>query len=279
MIMLEGKTPEAPTLADVLLDTHDAVDAIRGTRVDRLDILPADGRLANLTAHPRRKSSSAPGAASRRRAPVRRGRLRRLRGRLAAATLAPDRERPPGRVRGHRADDHGIFAIAGLGRLPATVDRVRALSPASSAWRYRVVADDPGDRQQTTRGLERQLRETSGSLVSRSVIPNSVTVEERPRQLPDRDGMAPRSAVAKAYDELVTEVLKHGRANEGSRETWFATWGTPREGELVDDQAVDRAGGTQAPPRPAPPTTTDAPRHGEREGPQPEDPGRGFPAG
>ena len=50
MIMLEGKTPEAPTLADVLLDTHDAVDAIRGTRVDRLDILPADGRLADLTA-------------------------------------------------------------------------------------------------------------------------------------------------------------------------------------------------------------------------------------
>jgi chromosome partitioning protein len=41
-IMLEGKTPDAPTLTDVLLDTHDAVDAIRRTRVDRLDIHPPE---------------------------------------------------------------------------------------------------------------------------------------------------------------------------------------------------------------------------------------------
>jgi chromosome partitioning protein len=46
LIMLEGRAPEAPTLADVLLDDAAAIDAIRPTRVDGLDILPADGRLA-----------------------------------------------------------------------------------------------------------------------------------------------------------------------------------------------------------------------------------------
>lgn len=50
MIMMDGEAPGPPTLTDVLLDTHDSVDAIRGTRIDRLDILPADGRLADLTA-------------------------------------------------------------------------------------------------------------------------------------------------------------------------------------------------------------------------------------
>ena len=49
MIMLDGRTPEAPTLADVLLDDADAIEAIRPTRVDGLDILPADGRLADCT--------------------------------------------------------------------------------------------------------------------------------------------------------------------------------------------------------------------------------------
>ena len=49
MVMLDGRTPEEPTLADVLLDQADAIDAIRKTRVDRLDILPADGRLADCT--------------------------------------------------------------------------------------------------------------------------------------------------------------------------------------------------------------------------------------
>lgn len=47
--MLDGRIPEKPTLADVLLDDAVAIDAIRPTRVDRLDILPADGRLADCT--------------------------------------------------------------------------------------------------------------------------------------------------------------------------------------------------------------------------------------
>ena len=83
MVMLDGRTPEEPTLADVLLDQADAIDAIRKTRVDRLDILPADGRLADCTVlladelgRERRL---------RRGPPIRRGRVRRLRGR----TLRP----------------------------------------------------------------------------------------------------------------------------------------------------------------------------------------------
>ena len=45
--MLDGHQAVAPTLTDVLLDEVDASAAIRPTRVDRLDILPADVRLAD----------------------------------------------------------------------------------------------------------------------------------------------------------------------------------------------------------------------------------------
>jgi chromosome partitioning protein len=208
MIMLEGKTPEAPTLADVLLDTRDAVDAIRRTRVDRLDILPADGRLADLTALL---------------AEVELGRERRLSVALRSVEGAYDVcvvDSPPQlsllTVNVLQAVsevivpiDPGIFAIAGLGRLQETVDRVRHyLQHPNLAIVSLLMTRATANK--TTRELERQLRETYGSLVSRSVIPNSVTVEEAHANYRTVMEWAPRSAVAKAYDELVTEVLKHG---------------------------------------------------------------------
>src|SRR6516162_6945361 len=49
-VMLDGRRAIRPTLADVLLEDASAVDAIVPTRVEGLDLLPADGRLADLTA-------------------------------------------------------------------------------------------------------------------------------------------------------------------------------------------------------------------------------------
>ena len=47
LTMTEGQGGEPPTLGHVLLGQADVEDAIRPTRVDRLDLLPADARLAD----------------------------------------------------------------------------------------------------------------------------------------------------------------------------------------------------------------------------------------
>lgn len=209
LILLDGKAPEAPTLTDVLLDACGAADAIRRTRVDRLDILPADGRLADLTALL---------------AEVELGRERRLSVALRSVEGAygvcvvdspPQLSLLTVNVLQAVSEvivpiDPGIFAIAGLGRLQETVEKVRHyLQHPSLAIVSLLLTRATANK--TTRELERQLRETYGSLVSRSVIPNSVTVEEAHANYRTVMEWSPRSAVAKAYDELVTEVLDHGQ--------------------------------------------------------------------
>src|SRR5262245_44420103 len=47
MTLLEGEAPDGPTLGHVLLDQADADEAIRPTRIDGLNVLPADARLAD----------------------------------------------------------------------------------------------------------------------------------------------------------------------------------------------------------------------------------------
>ena len=47
MTALAGATPDPPTLGNVLLDQGTAEEAIRPTRLDHLDVLPADGQLAD----------------------------------------------------------------------------------------------------------------------------------------------------------------------------------------------------------------------------------------
>src|SRR5262249_37068276 len=47
MTMLDGATADAPTVGNVLLDGSGAAEAIRPSRVGRVDILPADANLAD----------------------------------------------------------------------------------------------------------------------------------------------------------------------------------------------------------------------------------------
>ena len=47
LTLLDGATVEEPTLSQVLLDQAEAIEAIRPSRVKRVDILPADARLAD----------------------------------------------------------------------------------------------------------------------------------------------------------------------------------------------------------------------------------------
>jgi chromosome partitioning protein len=209
LIMLDGAMPEAPTLADVLLDDVDAVDAIRPTRIDRLDIMPACGRLADLTVMLADEL----------------GRERRLR--LALKSLEDAYsvcvvDSPPQlsllTVNILQAVtevlvpiDPGMFAVAGLGRLQETVERVRHHLEHPDLAIIGLLLTRAA-KHQITRDLEKQLREAYGDLVYRSVIPASVTVEQAHASYRTILEWAPRSPVAKAYGDLVTEVLRDGKS-------------------------------------------------------------------
>ncbi len=48
LVLLRGEAPEAPTLYHVLSGTYDALDAIRPTRMEGIDLIPADDQLADV---------------------------------------------------------------------------------------------------------------------------------------------------------------------------------------------------------------------------------------
>ncbi len=215
LIMMDGQRPQAPTLADVLLDEADAIDAIRRTRIDRLDVLPADVRLADLTVTLANEI----------------GRERRLR--LAVKPLE-DRyavvvvDSPPQlslltvNVLSAVNEvlipiDPGLFAVAGLGRMQETIDRVRhnLEHPGLTIMGLLITR---ANRNKLTADLERQLRDAYGPLVFKSVIPNSVVVEEAHASHRCILEWSPDSPPGQAYTELVTEVMRHGNTKRAARQ-------------------------------------------------------------
>jgi chromosome partitioning protein len=207
LIMLDGKAPSSPTLADVLLDDADAAEAIRGTRVDHLDILPADGRLADCTVLLADEL----------------GRERRLR--LALKTIEeryavcvidspPELSLLTVNVLAAVSEvlipiDPGVFAVAGLGRLQETLDRVRHHLEHPDLGIVGLLVTR-ANRNKVTADLEQQLRDVYGSLVFKSVIPNSVAIEEAHASSRTILEWSPESPAGTAYGKLVTEILKHG---------------------------------------------------------------------
>jgi chromosome partitioning protein len=213
MTMLDGAAPDAPTLGDVLLDECGAADAIRPSRVRRVDILPADARLADAALLLSEQL----------------GRERRLRQALAGhdgydlvvIDSAPQMSLVTVNVLNYAAEllvpvDAGLYSIMGLARLQETVEQVRRFLD-NRGLRIAGMVVTRAMKNKATRDLERQLREAYGELVCQTVIPHSVRVEEahaRHRTISEFD---PRSAPALAYDRLVTEVLKHGQSQGDAR--------------------------------------------------------------
>ncbi len=206
MIMLDGQVPDLPTLTEVLMDEAAAVEAIRPTRVGGLDILPADSRLADCTVNLADEL----------------GRERRLRVALRSVEKSyafcvvdapPQLSLLAVNILQAVSEvlvpiDPGLFAVAGLGRLQETVERVRHHLEHPELAIIGLLMTR-ATQSSVAKGLLKQLREVYGKLVYKAVIPNAVCVEEAHASYRTVMEWAPKSVVAQAYGELVSEVLKH----------------------------------------------------------------------
>lgn len=209
MCLLDGATIDPPTLGNVLLDQVDATDAIRGTRVGGLDILPADPQLADVAL------LLADGL----------GREYRLKNALDALQDRYDCvvvDCPPQtslivvNVLAAVSElvvpiDSGVWAVAGLNQLQTTVDQVRKHLRNRSLHIAGLLLTRVHNNK-ASKDLARQLLDAFGSLVYESVIPHSVRVEEahaRNRSIIEFD---PKSAPARAYESFIDEVVNNGES-------------------------------------------------------------------
>lgn len=233
LVLLEGKPAEPPTLAAVLLGDADAADAIRPTRTDGLDILPADVSLAD--------ASVSLGSMI--------GREARLRAALAEAgpdydyiilDTSPTRSVLTINVLTFAAEvlipvEPGLFSLSGLGQLQAAIEDVRRYL-GNPRLRIAGLVLTRTRNDGVSRDVETQLRATFGELVYRTSVPSSVKVEEAHGRFLSVLDYAPRSTGAKAYESLVAEIVIHGRAQIG---TGTAADGSP----AADDPAEARRAG------------------------------------
>jgi chromosome partitioning protein len=210
LVMLDGEPAEEPTLSHVLLDQADAREAIRSTRVARLDLLPADARLAD-TALLLAEQLGREGRLS--------GALHTIEGNydLVIVDAAPQLSLVTINVLNAVGEllvpvDAGLFSVVGLARLQETVDQVRRYL-SNHNLRISGLVMTRTHRDRATRDIDEQLRGAFGALVHQATIPHSVRVEEAHARHRTVMEFAPRSAPALAYGRLLMEVL----GNEQSR--------------------------------------------------------------
>lgn len=207
MTILDGHAAAAPTLGHVLLDEADASEAIRPTRVPQLDVLPASGNLANAALQLAGEW----------------GREQRLRNALRPVEALYDVcviDSPPSltlvtvNILQAVTDvlvpiDSGIYSVAGLGRLNDTIELLKKNLDHDPLHIIGLVLTK-AMKNAGTASLERQLRETFGELVYRTVIPYDPKVEESATHHRTVLEFAPSSKAAVAFNGLIEE-MKHGQ--------------------------------------------------------------------
>jgi chromosome partitioning protein len=221
--LTEGRAPFGPTLAQVLLDEVHPAEAIQPSRLEGIDLLPADASLADI-----------PGALQ-----DATGKERRLR--LALEQVADTYEIaildcPPQlsivQVNClHACNDvvvpvePGYFAAVGLGRLTEVIERIRRYL-SHPELRVLLLVLSRVMSNKPSRELEAQLRDAYPNLVSAAVVPYDVRIELA--QLRHRTVLetAPRTKVAQAFEALITEVIRNGRKS-----------GRARRRDSIDDAA------------------------------------------
>jgi chromosome partitioning protein len=210
--IMGGQGAEPPTLAAVLTREASAAEAIRPTPIPGLDLLPSDDSLGGVNV----RLAQELGRDTRLRAaldPIE-GRYRFVildTGPTFTTILANVL------VFAHEVIvpvDSGVYAVLGLVQLQATMAEVREVY-GNHALRLAGLVLTKVQRNNVSRDVERQLRESFGSAVFRAVIPHSSKVEESHSRGITVVDHAPKSAPALAYAELTEEVLDgHDRAEE-----------------------------------------------------------------
>jgi chromosome partitioning protein len=208
MTMLDGATADAPTLGHVLLDRAGADDAIRPTRIDGLEILPADSQLADVAL-----SLADEMGRERRLREALRGMERRFD--VVVIDTAPQLNLVGLNVLNYATGlivpvDAGVYSLAGLNRLEETVAQVRKHLD-NKALRVMGLVLTRTHANRATRDIADQLRAAYGELVFETVIPHSVKCEEAVARNLTVLEYAPKSAPAAAYSKLVSEVLNRGQ--------------------------------------------------------------------
>ena len=100
----------------------------------------------------------------------------------------------------------GFFALTGIVQLQETIDMVNQtqLNPNLDILGVLITFVD---RTNVSRDVERQLRSYFGDIVFKTIIPKNVSLEEAHSNHTHIFDYAPNSAGAKAYKELVKEVV------------------------------------------------------------------------
>lgn len=214
MSLLDGKVPDDPTLSHVLLGEAAAHQAIRPSRLPKVDILPADTSLAECTILLDKQI----------------GRENRLRAVLQGVEATYETcliDALPGlnlisvNILNAARElivpvDAGVYSVAGLGRLHETVEQVRKhlCHPDLCIIGLCLMKLT---RSKVTKDFERQLRDHYGPLVYRTTVPFHAAVEEACARNLTVGEHAPASPAAVAFDELVKELMSHGQTVGSSR--------------------------------------------------------------
>jgi chromosome partitioning protein len=212
MTMLDGQEVNGPTIGDLLLAQVEAGEAIRRTRLEGVDLIPADAMLADAVV----ALSEQLGRESR----LRRA-MRAVDGYdLVIVDAAPELNLVTINILNYVGEllvpvDAGLYSVVGLGRLKDTVNQVRTHLDNQTVRIVGLVLTRAHNNR-ATKDLETQLREVYGPLVHKAVIPHSVRVEEAHARHRTVLEFAPRSTPALAYDRLLTEVLGHGETTGGN---------------------------------------------------------------
>jgi len=207
LTMLDGQPAGPPTLGNVLMGQAEPDEAVRPTRVDGLALLPADARLADAAL----MLADQIGREHRfRRA------LDRLDGRydVVVVDCPPQLSLVTVNVLAGVGEvlvpvDAGIYSVSGLAQLQQAVSDVREYL-GNQDLRICGLLLTRTHNNRATRDIADQIRAAYGPLVYRASIPHSVKVEEAHARNLTVGEFAPTSAPARAYDELLSEVLGHG---------------------------------------------------------------------
>lgn len=200
------KSPDNPTLYNVLMDETDVNSAIVKTEIDGLDLLPSDKNLvgANIALVPK---------------PEREYTLRKK--------LASIRDRyhyilidcPPAldllTLNALLASDAVLipiqcefFALEGISELLDTIDRIR------DSFHHKIALEGIlltmyDDRTNLTRQVAADLREFFKKEVCKTVIPRSIRLAEAPSFGKPIALYDPKSKGAESYIQLAKEILGH----------------------------------------------------------------------